>query len=101
VVETPIVLTNTLNVGLVADALVQYMIRHNPDIGITTSTTNVIVGETHDGYLNDIQGRHVRAEHVWAAIESAAPGPVVEGQWERARGPVVSAGRAASGQPAG
>jgi len=79
VVETPIVLTNTLNVGLVADALVQYMIRHNPDIGITTSTTNVIVGETHDGYLNDIQGRHVRAEHVWAAIESAAPGPVVEG----------------------
>jgi len=79
VVETPIALTNTLNVGLVADALVQYMIRHNPDIGITTSTANVLVGETHDGYLNDIQGRHVRAEHVWAAIESAAPGPVAEG----------------------
>jgi D-aminopeptidase len=79
VVETPIALTNTLNVGLVADALVQYMVRHNPDIGITTSTANVLVGETHDGYLNDIQGRHVRAEHVWAAIESAAPGPVAEG----------------------
>lgn len=79
VVETPIALTNTLNVGLVADALVQYMVRHNPDIGITTSTANVLVGETHDGYLNDIQGRHVRAEHVWAAIESATPGPVAEG----------------------
>ena len=79
VVETPIALTNTLNVGLVADALVQYMIRHNPDIGITTSTANVLVGETHDGYLNDIQGRHVHAEHVWAAIESATPGPVAEG----------------------
>ena len=79
VVETPIALTNTLNVGLVADALVQYMVRHNPDIGITTSTANVIVGETHDGYLNDIQGRHVRAEHVWAAIESAVLGPVAEG----------------------
>ena len=79
VVETPIALTNTLNVGLVADALVQTMIRHNPDIGITTSTPNVLVGETHDGYLNDIQGRHVRAEHVWAAIESATPGPVAEG----------------------
>jgi D-aminopeptidase len=79
VVETPIALTNTLNVGLVADALVQYMVRHNPGIGITTSTANVLVGETHDGYLNDIQGRHVHAEHVWAAIESATPGPVAEG----------------------
>jgi D-aminopeptidase len=78
-VESPIALTNTLNVGLVADALVQYAVRHNPDIGIRTSTANVLVGETHDGYLNDIQGRHVRADHVWAAIESAAPGPVVEG----------------------
>jgi D-aminopeptidase len=58
---------------------VQYAIRHNPGIGISTSTPNVVVGETHDGYLNDLQGRHVRAEHVWAAIDSAAPGPVAEG----------------------
>ena len=79
VLESPIALTNTLNVGLVADALVQYAIHHNPDIGIRTSTVNVLVGETHDGYLNDLQGRHVRAEHVWAAIESAVPGPVAEG----------------------
>lgn len=78
-VESPIALTNTLNVGLVADALVQYSIRHNADIGIRTSTANVVVGETHDGYLNDLQGRHVRAGHVWTAIESATPGPVAEG----------------------
>jgi D-aminopeptidase len=78
-IEAPIALTNTLNVGLVADALVQLAIRHNPDIGICTLSANVVVGETNDGYLNDIQGRHVRAEHVWAAVESAAPGPVVEG----------------------
>lgn len=78
-VESPIALTNTLNVGLVADALVQHLVARNPGIGITTATPNVLVGETHDGYLNDIQGRHVRAEHVWAAIESAAPGPVAEG----------------------
>jgi len=77
--ESPIALTNTLNVGLVADALVQYAVAHNPGIGIRTSTANVLVGETHDGYLNDLQGRHVRAEHVFAAIESAAPGPVAEG----------------------
>jgi D-aminopeptidase len=79
VVESPIALTNTLNVGLVVDALVQYAIRLNPDIGIDTSTANVVVGETHDGYLNDLQGRHVHVGHVWAAIEAAAPGPVVEG----------------------
>jgi D-aminopeptidase len=78
-VEAPIALTNTLNVGLVADALVQYTLRHNPGIGIRTSTANIIVGETHDGYLNDLQGRHVRAEHVWAAIEAAGTGPVAEG----------------------
>jgi len=79
VVESPIALTNTLNVGLVADALVQWAVSHNPDIGVRTSTANVLVGETHDGYLNDIQGRHVRAEHVWAAIEAASDGPVAEG----------------------
>jgi D-aminopeptidase len=78
-IETPIALTNTLNVGLVADALVQYAIRQNPGIGVDTNTANVIVGETYDGHLNDLQGRHVRAEHVWAAIEAAEPGPVVEG----------------------
>ncbi|HTP09657.1 MAG TPA: P1 family peptidase, partial [Anaerolineae bacterium] len=79
VLEAPIALTNTLNVGLVADALVQYAIQQNPDIGITTSSVNVVVGETNDGYLNDLQGRHVHAGHVFAAIESAASGPVVEG----------------------
>ncbi|MGE5654043.1 MAG: P1 family peptidase, partial [Bacillota bacterium] len=67
-IETPILLTNTLNAGLVADALVSYMIRQNPDIGIDTGTVNPVVGECNDGFLNDIQGRHVRAEHVWSAI---------------------------------
>jgi D-aminopeptidase len=79
VLEAPVALTNTMNVGLVVDALLQYATRHNPDIGIRTSTPNVVVGETHDGYLNDLQGRHVRAEHVWAAIENATSGPVAEG----------------------
>ncbi len=79
VLESPIALTNTLNVGLVADALVQHAIRQNPDIGIRTASVNVIVGETNDAWLNDLQGRHVHAEHVWAAIDSASPGPVTEG----------------------
>lgn len=79
VIESPIALTNTLNVGLVADALVQHAVRQNPDIGIRTASVNVVVGETNDGWLNDLQGRHVHAEHAWAAIESASSGPVMEG----------------------
>jgi D-aminopeptidase len=74
--EAPIALTNTLNVGLVMDALVSYEIHENPGIGINSSTVNVVVGETNDGYLNDIQGRHVHAEHVWAAIAAARDGAV-------------------------
>jgi len=79
VIEAPIALTNTLNVGLVADALVQHAVRQSPEIGIRTSSVNVVVGECNDGYLNDLQGRHVRAEHVWAAITAASSGPVAEG----------------------
>jgi len=77
--EGPIALTNTLNVGRVTDAIVSWGIRENPDIGIGTSTINPVVGECHDGWLNDIQGRHVHEEHVLSAIDSAAGGAVAEG----------------------
>lgn len=79
VIESPLALTNTLNVGLVADALIQYSIQQNPEIGINAGSVNVVVGETNDGYLNDIQGRHVHTEHVFAAIEKASKTHVVEG----------------------
>ncbi|MBC7250435.1 MAG: P1 family peptidase [Anaerolineae bacterium] len=79
VIESPICLTNTLNVGLVADALVAWSLQRNLDIGVRTGTMNPLVGECNDGYLNDIRGRHVRAEHVWAALEGAQSGPVAEG----------------------
>jgi D-aminopeptidase len=78
-IETPILLTNTLNVGRVADAVTGYMLRANPDIGITTGTVNPVVGECNDGFVSDIQGRHVREAHVWQAIETASDGPVPEG----------------------
>ncbi len=77
--ESPIAITNTLNVGIVADALIQYMLDLNPDIGVTTGTVNPVVLECNDGYLNDIRGRHVRHEHVYEAIETAKGGPVKEG----------------------
>jgi D-aminopeptidase len=77
--EAPILLTNTLNVGLAADALTAYMLRENPEIGVTTGTVNPVVGEVNDGFLNDVRGRHVCERHVWEAIERAAEGPVAEG----------------------
>lgn len=77
--ETPILLTNTLNVGLVMDALTEYMLEQNGDIGVTTGTVNPVVAECNDGYLNDIRGRHVRREHVFEAIRNAKDGEVEEG----------------------
>lgn len=77
--ESPILLTNTLNVPRVADALLDYMLERNPDIGVTTGTINLVVGECNDGYLNDIQGRHVQKQHVLTALQSASSGPVEQG----------------------
>lgn len=77
--ETPILLTNTLSAFRAADELVSYVLERNPEIGITTSTVNPVVGECNDGYLNDIQGRHVTAEMVRAALDGAAGGPVQQG----------------------
>ena len=78
-IETPIALTNTLNVGIVADALIEYMLEQNEDIGVTTGTVNPVVGECNDGFLNDIRGRHVKREHVFAALKNAKSTKVEEG----------------------
>lgn len=67
--ESPIALTNTLSVGTVQQALVKYMLQQNEDIGDTTGTVNVVVGECNDGYLNDIRGLHVTEKDVEDAIE--------------------------------
>jgi len=74
-IETPILLTNTLNVGKVADALVGYMVEQNPKL----ASVNPLVGECNDGFLNDIHNRHVTAEHVLEAINTAKSGSVSEG----------------------
>jgi len=78
-IETPIVLTNTLSVGVAFDAVVRYLLTHNPEIGVTTGTVNPVIFECNDGHLNDIRGGHVTKEHVWQAITSAASGPVPAG----------------------
>ncbi len=76
-IETPILLTNTLNAPKVADALIDYMISLPGNENI--KSVNSVIGETNDGGLNDIRGRHVQKEHVMEAIKSASTGPVKEG----------------------
>src|SRR5439155_5369258 len=76
-IESPIVLTSTLNVPRVADAVIDYMIAlpGNEDV----RSINVVVGETNDGTLNDIRSRPVGRDEVFAAIKNAKDGPVEEG----------------------
>ena len=74
---TPIALTNTHSVGVVRDALVAAEMRGRADP--TAYWSLPVVGETYDGTLNDINGMHVRPEHLLAALDTASTGPVPEG----------------------
>jgi D-aminopeptidase len=76
-IETPILLTNTASVPQVADAVTTYILTlpGNEDV----LSVNPVVGETNDGYLNDIRARHITPDDVFAAIRKAKSGPVEEG----------------------
>jgi D-aminopeptidase len=76
-IETPIVLTNTLNVPEAAAGIIQWTLRQPGNEEVRS--VNAIVGETNDGYLNDIRGRHVTPANAISAIEAAREGPVQEG----------------------
>lgn len=78
-ISTPIMITNTLSIGKVADATVTYMLGNNPDIGISEETVIPVVCECDDSFLNDIRGRHVREEHVLSAISKAKSGAIEQG----------------------
>jgi D-aminopeptidase len=75
--ETPVVLTNTLSVPAAAEAIIDYILDLPGNEGV--ESVNFVVGETHDGYLNDIRGRHVKKEHALEAVKKAKSGPVEEG----------------------
>ncbi|MBC8155974.1 MAG: P1 family peptidase [Bacteroidetes bacterium] len=75
--ETPIVLTNTLGVPTAADALIDYTLAQPGNEQVRS--VNAVVGETNDGFLNDIRGRHVTKQHVLDALKQASAGPVAEG----------------------
>ena len=76
-IETPIVLTNTLSVGIAMDAVVSYTLDQPGNEHVRS--VNALVGETNDGGLNDIRGRHVKSQHIFDAIKRAVGGPVAEG----------------------
>lgn len=75
--ETPIILTNTLSVPTAADALIDYTLTQIGNEKV--QSVNAVVGETNDGSLNDIRGRHVTKNDVLAAIQNAKIGAVEEG----------------------
>ena len=75
--ETPIILTNTLGVSTAMDAVVEYTLNLKGNENV--QSVNAVVGETNDGYLNDIRGRHVKKQHVLDAINNAKAGAVQEG----------------------
>lgn len=76
-IETPILLTSTLSVPRVADYLMDYMLALPGNESV--QSINPLVAETNDGFLNDIRGRHVSREDVFAALKNAKTGTVEEG----------------------
>ncbi len=76
-IETPVVLTNTLSVPAGMNGLITYIL--NMPGNENVRSVNAVAGETNDGYLNDIRGRHITEEHVLQAIRNAVTGPVREG----------------------
>ncbi|HWJ03008.1 MAG TPA: P1 family peptidase [Verrucomicrobiae bacterium] len=77
--ENPILITNTLSVAACLEGGLDWVLNHNPGVGIWERTPNILVFECDDSYLNDIRGRHVKPEHAVAAIANARGGPVQEG----------------------
>ena len=73
---TPIGLTNTHSVGVVRDALVAASVAARHEVGLWSLP---VVAETWDGYLNDVNGQHVRPQHLFAALEATKGGPMAEG----------------------
>ncbi|WP_353722900.1 P1 family peptidase [Dyadobacter sp. 676] len=76
-IESPIVLTNTLSVPTAADAVIDWTLAQKGNENV--KSVNPVIGETNDGFLNDIRGRHVRKDHVLNALAQAESGPVAEG----------------------
>lgn len=78
ILESPILITNTLSVGTVHRACIDWLVAREPTLGQQDFAIPVIA-ETYDGFLNDIAGQHVTSAHAFAALDGATTGPVAEG----------------------
>jgi L-aminopeptidase/D-esterase-like protein len=77
--DGPVMITNTHSVGVVRDAVIKWRIEHGPPDASGYWWSLPVVAETYDGYLNDVNGFHVKPEHAFRALDTAAAGPVTEG----------------------
>lgn len=77
--NSPILLTNTLSVNDVGSGVITYLLKKYPEIGNDARTPNVVVMECDDSYLNDIRGRHVKPWDAILALQRAAKGPIEQG----------------------
>jgi L-aminopeptidase/D-esterase-like protein len=77
--EGPVMITNTHSVGVVRDAVIQWRVSHGQPDPTGYWWSLPVVAETWDGWLNDINGFHIKPEHAFHAIDSASSGPVQEG----------------------
>jgi D-aminopeptidase len=77
--EGPVVITNTHSVGVARDAVIAWRVKHAPSDEQGYWWSLPMVAETWDGYLNDVNGFHVKPEHVFHALDTAHGGPVEEG----------------------
>jgi L-aminopeptidase/D-esterase-like protein len=76
---SPVLITNTHSVGVARDAVIDWNVRRTKGGGYSGDLSLPVVAETYDGFLNDINGFHVKSQHVFQALESAASGRIAEG----------------------
>ncbi len=94
---SPILITNTHSVGIVRDAVIEWGAKKFQGEGYSGDFSLPVVAETWDGYLNDINGFHVKKEHVFAALDSAKTGSIAEGNVGGGTGMVAHGFKAGTG----
>jgi D-aminopeptidase len=86
---SPVMLTNTHSVGVVRDAVIEWAVKRTPREGYSGDASLPVVTETYDGFLNDVNGFHVKKEHVFEALSGARGGAVAEGNVGGGTGMIV------------
>ena len=94
---SPVLITNTHSVGIVRDAVIEWGAKKYPGGGYSGDFSLPVVAETYDGFLNDINGFHVKKEHVFAVLDGAKTGPIAEGNVGGGTGMIAHGFKAGTG----